>query len=79
LSGSVPTTQTSPEQQPLQFAALHLGAPATQVFAWQTWFVPAQLVHSAPFAPQAVVSFPPTQRFPMQQPLQVFGLQSLTS
>jgi hypothetical protein len=71
----VPLTQVLPWQQPPgQLAALH---PSTHAPAWQTLPPAEQLVHAAPFRPQAVLPSPGlTHTSPTQQPAQLPGPQA---
>lgn len=71
----VPGWQTSPWQQPSQFAGLHV-EPPLHCPALQLWPLGHALQVSPP-APQVAADKPVSHRLPLQQPWQLDGLQVL--
>lgn len=75
----MPTKQVLPEQQPAQFAALHVGVPThvppPPVWAPHVVAVSLQLTHCCPVLPHAAVAVPEAHVAPTQHPVQLVELQ----
>jgi hypothetical protein len=73
----VPVMQTLPAQHPGQLPGPHVPCcrqvPPMPPLEAHVSFIPAQLAHCWPLAPQAVWSVPVRHCWPKQQPLQFFG------